>query len=75
MGSSPDAGAHSQRDAVSMRFRSSIAHDIDRLEQTAEEGDSPATPLLVVVAVWIICALAVVVVTAAVYLAIHFATS
>jgi len=58
-----------------MRFRSSVAHDIDRLEQTAEEGDSPATPLLVVAAVWIVCALAVVAVTAAVYLAIHVATS
>jgi hypothetical protein len=68
-------GAHCERDAEGMRFRSSIAHDIDRLEQTAEEGDSPATPLLVVAAVWIICALAVVAVIAAVYLAIHFATS
>lgn len=58
-----------------MRFRSSIAHDIDRLEQTAEEGESPATPLLVLAAVWIVCALAVVAVIAAVYLAIHFATS
>ena len=67
--------ARPERDAEGMRFRSSIAHDIDRLEQTAEEGDSPATPLLVVTAVWIVCALAVVAVTAAVYLAIHFATS
>ncbi|HEX5195892.1 MAG TPA: hypothetical protein VFW26_01645 [Gaiellales bacterium] len=58
-----------------MIFRSSVAHDLDRLEQTADEGDSPGTPLLVVAAVWIICALAVVAVTAAVYLAIHFATS
>jgi hypothetical protein len=58
-----------------MRFRSSVAHDLDRLEQTAEEGDSPATPLLVVAAVWIVCALAVVAVIAAVYLAIHVATS
>ncbi len=58
-----------------MRFRSSIAHDISRLEQTAEEGDIPTTPLLVVAAIWIVCALAVAVVTAAVYLAIHFATS
>jgi hypothetical protein len=68
-------GAHSERDASGMRFRSSIAHDIDRLEQTAEDGDSPATPLLVVAAVWTICALAVVVVTAAVYPAIHVAMS
>ena len=68
-------GAHPERDASGMRFRSSIAHDIDRLEQTAEDGDSPATPLLVVAAVWTICALAVVVVTAAVYLAIHVAMS
>jgi hypothetical protein len=62
-------------DATGMRFRSSVAHDVDRLEQTAEEGDSPATPLLVVAAVWIVCALAVVAVVAAVYLAIHVATS
>ena len=68
-------GARSERDAAGMRFRSSVAHDIDRLEQTAEEGESPATPLLVVAAVWIVCALAVVAVIAAVYLAIHFATS
>lgn len=58
-----------------MRFRSSVAHDLDRLEQTAEEGESPATPLLVVAAVLIACALAVVAVIAAVYLAIHVATS
>jgi hypothetical protein len=69
----PDARAG--RDAAGMRFRSSVAHDLDRLEQTAEEGESPATPLLVVAAVWIVCALAVVAVTAAVYLAIHVATS
>jgi hypothetical protein len=68
-------GGQFERDAVGMRYRSSIAHDIDRLERTAEEGESPATPLLVVAAVWIICALAVVAVTAAVYLAIHVAMS
>jgi hypothetical protein len=75
MGSSPDAGRASERDPVGMRFRSSIAHDLVRLEKTAENGESAATPLLVVAAAWIISALAVVVVTASVYLAIHFATS
>jgi hypothetical protein len=75
MGSSPDAGRAPWRDAVGVRYRSSIAQDIDRMAKTAETGESPATPLLVIAAAWIISALAIVAVTAAVYLAIHVATS
>src|SRR5262249_48731880 len=54
-----------------MRYRSSIAQDIDNVRDDAETGVSRATPLLVTIAAWLIAALAVVAVTAAVYLGIH----
>ena len=50
-------------------------HEVEHLADIAEEGESPATPLIVIVAVGLVALVVVAVLIAAAFLAAHYATN
>ena len=50
-------------------------HEVEHLADVAEEGESPATPLIVIVAVGLVALVVVAVLIAAAFLAAHYATN
>ena len=50
-------------------------HEVEHLADIAEEGESPATPLIVIVAVGLVAFVVVAVLIAAAFLAAHYATN
>jgi hypothetical protein len=73
-GSSAIDVAHApvQRAPVHVAQAHPVARDARRLRATEEDGQSPATPLIMAGSVWIVAAVIVLLVTAAVYLAVRF---
>jgi hypothetical protein len=50
-------------------------HEVEHLAEVAREGQSPSTPLIVVVAVSLVVLVVVALLIAAAFLAAHYATS
>lgn len=50
-------------------------HEVEHLADVAQEGESPATPLIVIVAVGLVALVVVAVLIAAAFLAAHYATN
>jgi hypothetical protein len=50
-------------------------HEVEHLAEVAREGQSPSTPLIVVVAVSLVVLVVVVLLIGAAFLAAHYATS
>jgi len=48
-----------------------VADELRHLQEIEEQGDSPATPVIMAGSVWIVAAVIVLLVTAAVYLAVR----
>jgi hypothetical protein len=53
---------------------SELKHELHEVEETAEKGESAATPVILFGEVWIVCAIAVVVLLALVLIAYRLAT-
>jgi hypothetical protein len=53
---------------------SRVAREVHRLERTADAGRSPWTPLILIGEVWVICAIAVLVLLAVALLAYRLAS-
>jgi hypothetical protein len=56
---------------VAHAHRHPVADELRHLQEIEEEGESPATPLIMAGSVWIVAAVIVLLVTAAVYLAVR----
>ncbi len=56
---------------VAHAHRHPVADELRHLREVEEEGQSPATPLIMAGSVWIVAAVIVLFVTAAVYLAVQ----
>jgi len=56
---------------VAHAHRHPVAEELRHLQEIEEEGESPATPLIMAGSVWIVAAAIVLFVTAAVYLAVQ----
>ena len=67
IGLAPDAPGRRATDPVPMS-------ELHRLEQTAEKGESDKTPWIVLSGVWVVCAIAVVVLLGLTALAVYIAT-
>ena len=50
-------------------------HEVEQLAEVAQEGESPATPMIVIVAVGLVAFVVVAVLIAAAFLAAHYATN
>ncbi len=57
--------------AVADAHRHPVADELRHLREVEEEGQSPATPVIMAGSVWIVAAVIVLFVTAAVYLAVQ----
>jgi hypothetical protein len=57
---------------VAHAHRHPVAHELRHLREIEEEGQCPATPLIMAGSVWIVAAVIVLLVMAAVYLAVQF---
>ena len=56
---------------VAHAHRHPVADEVRHLQEVEEQGESPATPVIMAGSVWIVAAVIVLLVTAAVYLAVR----
>ena len=69
--SRPHTARAEPRDVVAHAHRHPVADELRHLQEIEEEGQSPATPLIMAGSVWIVAAVIVLFVTTAVYLAVR----
>ena len=69
--SRPHTARAERRDVVAHAHRHPVADELRHLQEIEEEGQSPATQVIMAGSVWIVAAVIVLLVTAAVYLAVR----